>query len=80
MFPSIIKNHWFVLNMLFKGSDSDLFFRITLRTWRSKICEDVIVLATRILGHRISQTAEGKSNVYQPNISTTLISRVVGMM
>lgn len=27
------KNHWFILNMLFNGSDSDLFFQITWRMW-----------------------------------------------
>lgn len=74
------KNHWFVLNMLFNGSDFDLSFQITLRMWRSKICEDLIVLATTNWGHRISQTAKGKSNVYLPNLSTALISRVLGMM
>lgn len=32
--------------MLFKGSDSDLFFQIILRTQWLKICEDLIVLGT----------------------------------
>lgn len=48
------------MNMLFKGSDSDLFFQITLGRWCSKICEELIVLGTTNWGHRISHDAIGK--------------------
>lgn len=46
--------------MMFKGSDSDLNFQITLKMCCSKICEDQIVLDTTNWGRRISHTASWK--------------------